>query len=106
MRIAQRGETVASLFRVPSPSLAVSCRRCFHRASIDLRRLGAHEHDRRAVVRLPVICRCGANAIEWIVLESPSEAEAFMSSPEARLLGGGWSARANRSGQSKALPLP
>ena len=86
MRIAGRGETVASLFRVSSPSLVVSCRRCFHRAPIDLVRLGAHEDDRREVVRLPVICRCGANAIEWIVLESPGEVEAFISAREAPLL--------------------
>jgi hypothetical protein len=88
MRIAKRGETVASLFRPPCPSLAVSCRRCLHRASIDLVRLEAHEHDRREVVRLPVICRCGANAIDWIVLESPREAAAFMSGREAPSPGG------------------
>jgi hypothetical protein len=79
MRIATRGETLGSLFRNPTPSLAMSCRRCRHRASIDLTRFGAHAHDRREVVRLPVICRCGTSAIEWVVLDAADEVEAFIS---------------------------
>jgi hypothetical protein len=82
MRIARRGETVASLFRTPRPSLAVCCRRCGRRTPIDLADLAAHERDRQEVVRLPVICRCGTTAIEWIVLETPGEFEAFMSGRE------------------------
>jgi hypothetical protein len=42
-------------------------------------RIDAHEHDQRQVVRLPVICRCGTAAIEWVVLETRCEADAFIS---------------------------
>lgn len=82
MHIAERGETIASLFMNPSPSLAVHCRRCRRRTRIDLTRHHAHEQDRREVVRLPVICRCGTNALDWIVLDR-SEVEAFLSGPAA-----------------------
>jgi hypothetical protein len=88
MHIARPGETVASLFGAPSPSLAVRCRRCERRTSLDLVDLQAHERDRREVVRLPVICRCGTTAIEWVVLESPGEVEAFMSGRAAPPLPG------------------
>lgn len=79
MRIAERGETVASLFAASRSSLAVSCQRCRHRALVDLTRIDAHEHDHRQVVRLPIICRCGTASIEWVVLETPAEVESFIS---------------------------
>ncbi len=78
MRMAQRGETVASLFRTANLFLGMRCRRCARRTPLDLADLPVHPRDRREVVRLPVVCRCGAAAIDWFVLETADEAAVFV----------------------------
>jgi len=40
--------------------------------------LGIHEHDHRPVIRLPLLCRCGAIDVQRVILESPDEGDMFL----------------------------
>lgn len=78
MRVVIHGDTGSVLFRSAVPLLAVSCRRCPHRVLLRAEQLEAHEHDRRELWRLPLICRCGTKDVQRFLLESPDEQAAFL----------------------------
>ncbi len=78
MRIAERNETGSTLARSSVPYLGVACRRCRRRVLLSTRDLQAHEHDRRELWRLPLLCRCGSKDVQRVLLETPDEAPAFL----------------------------
>ena len=78
MRIAEHGDTGSTLARGPVRLLAVSCLRCPHRVLLSAKQLDAHENDRRALWRLPLVCRCGSKDVQRVLLETPDEAPAFL----------------------------
>lgn len=78
MRVAARGDTGSSLIRSAVPLLAVSCLRCPRRVLLNAEQLEVHEHDRRELSRLPLICRCGTKDVQRFLLESPGEEAAFL----------------------------
>ena len=77
MRICVPNDTVAALVDNGLP-LAVACHRCQHRQLVSVRQIGAHEGDYRAIHRLPLLCRCGSKNVDRYMLETLSEADAFL----------------------------
>jgi DNA-directed RNA polymerase subunit RPC12/RpoP len=78
MREATCGDTVTTLFECATPSLAVACSRCSRRTLLTPRQLEAHEGDRRALLRLPLLCRCGSRDVALYVIETPDDVPAFL----------------------------
>ena len=59
--------------------LAVACMRCAHRRLLTARQLHVHQDDRRQLLRLPLLCRCGSRHIELYLFETPDEVPDFLS---------------------------
>ena len=68
-------------------SLGVDCRHCSRRVVLTAKQLRVHEDDHLALVRLPLICRCGRRSTNFYLMENADEATAFlakeMPTPEA-----------------------
>jgi hypothetical protein len=77
MRICDIADTGRTLVLSGLP-LAVSCRRCAHRMLLNAEQIEAHANDRRPLVRLPLLCRCGSRQIDCHLLETPDEARTFL----------------------------
>src|SRR4051812_19836065 len=78
MRIAANGDTGSSLARSSVPYLGVVCLRCPHRVLLSAQQLEAYDGDRRELLRLPLLCRCGSKAVQRVVIETPDDAQAFL----------------------------
>lgn len=78
MRFVEHNETGSTLARSSVPYLAVACLRCTRRVLLSARLLRAHEHDRRELWRLPLLCRCGSRDVQRVLLETPDETQAFL----------------------------
>jgi hypothetical protein len=78
MRIAEHGDTGATLARSSVPYLGVSCSRCPHRVLLSVVQLEVHEHDRRPLWRMPLLCRCGSRDVQRVLLDTPDETHAFL----------------------------
>lgn len=69
--------------------LGMACRRCGRRILLSARQLEAHEDDRRLLRRLPLVCRCGACDVALYLLETTTEAPAFLHGDVPRQSAGG-----------------
>jgi hypothetical protein len=77
MRLASEHDTGRTLALTGQP-LALCCERCRRRSLLTFEQLEVHGNDRRRLVRLPLVCRCGSAKIERYLLESAKEAAAFL----------------------------
>ena len=78
MRPIELTDTCSTLIHSGQP-LGVACTRCARRILLTARQLEAHESDRRALHRLPLLCRCGSRDVSLYLLETPDEGPAFLS---------------------------
>jgi hypothetical protein len=78
MRICEPHDTGRALAFSGQP-LGVAGGRCSRRVLLSARQLEAHENDRRALRRLPLLCRrCGSRDVELYLIETPDDAPAFV----------------------------
>jgi DNA-directed RNA polymerase subunit RPC12/RpoP len=77
MRICEPHDTGRTLALGGQP-LGVACSRCSRRVLLSARQLEAHENDRRRLVRLPLLCRCGSRDVALYLVETPDDAPAFL----------------------------
>jgi hypothetical protein len=77
MRLASQHDTGRTLTLSGCP-LGVCCRRCAHRTHYSFALLEAHGNDRRQLLRLPLLCRCGSKDVQLYLFDTAEEAEAFL----------------------------
>ena len=77
MRLCDPQDTGQTLSLSGFP-LAVACTLCGHRRLLTARQVDAHKNDRRQLLRLPLLCRCGSRQIELYLFETPDEVPDFL----------------------------
>lgn len=77
MRVCEAQDTGRTLAvgRLP---LGVACKSCGRRVLLSVKQIRAHEDDRRALLRLPLLCRCGSCTVQLYLMETPDDAPAFL----------------------------
>lgn len=79
MRDVVEHDTGSHLARSLVPALGVICRRCRYRSLLSAVQIQAHEHDRRKLSGLPLLCRCGSKDVQRVLLDTLGERDAFLS---------------------------
>ena len=78
MRPIELTDTCLTLLQTGQP-LGVACTRCLRRILLTARQLQAFDGDRRALHRLPLLCRCGSRDVDLYLFQTPDEGPAFLS---------------------------
>lgn len=77
MRAIELTDTCSTLLHSGQP-LGVACSRCARRILLTPRQLQAFEGDRRALHRLPLLCRCGSREVDLYLFGTPDEGPTFL----------------------------
>lgn len=78
MRVIESNDTCLTLLQTGQP-LGVACTRCTRRILLTARQLQAFDGDRRALHRLPLLCRCGSREVALYLFQTSDEGPAFLS---------------------------
>ena len=77
MRPVEPADTCSTLTQSGQP-LGVACSKCARRILLTARQLQAFDGDRRALHRLPLLCRCGSRQVELYLFVTPDEPPMFL----------------------------
>ena len=77
MRPIEPADTCSTLIQSGQP-LGVACSKCARRILLTARHLQAFDGDRRALHRLPLLCRCGSRDVDLYLFVTPDEGQAFL----------------------------